>query len=55
LKKALQTQQSQAVNREEELKEQLSGLWQRADKERKMLMSQVMEPKVEPKTLNPKP
>jgi hypothetical protein len=51
LKKALQTQQSQAVNREEELKEQLSGLWQRADKERKMLMSQVLMLKVELKAL----
>lgn len=53
LKKALQTQQSHATTREEELKEQLSGLWQRADKERKMLMSQVSQLKDELKTSSP--
>uniref|UniRef100_A0A7S0HH57 VPS9 domain-containing protein n=1 Tax=Hanusia phi TaxID=3032 RepID=A0A7S0HH57_9CRYP len=54
LKKALKTQRTEALSREQELQKQLSGLWQRADKERKMLMSQVTQLKNELKASSPK-
>ena len=41
------------MSREQELQQQLAGLWQRADKERKMLMSQVSQLKDELKTSSP--
>jgi hypothetical protein len=48
LKTALKSQRSEALQREEALQSQLSGLWNWADKERKTLVRQVP-------TLNPKP
>ncbi|KAJ1490483.1 hypothetical protein T484DRAFT_1777215 [Baffinella frigidus] len=47
LKQALKTQRSEAQQREEALQNQLNGLWQRADKERKLLLGQVNELKGE--------
>eukprot|EP00287_Rhodomonas_sp_CCMP768_P003025 CAMPEP_0196738342 /NCGR_PEP_ID=MMETSP1091-20130531/15759_1 /TAXON_ID=302021 /ORGANISM="Rhodomonas sp., Strain CCMP768" /LENGTH=534 /DNA_ID=CAMNT_0042082305 /DNA_START=186 /DNA_END=1787 /DNA_ORIENTATION=+ len=47
LKKALKTQRTEALNRENDLQNHLSGLWKKADRERKMLMGQVSELKNE--------
>ena len=43
LKTALKSQRSEALQREEALQSQLSGLWTWADKERKTLVRQVPE------------
>ena len=43
LKTALKSQRSEALQREEALQSQLTGLWNWADKERKTLVRQVSE------------